>query len=300
MRIAMAGYQGEASVHTAALRHLAGALAGAGFEPNLMPDITAGGGTARGLFDAVEAGDGFQLCYLASGYLTARVASLGALDLPYAAPDRARLFAALDGAAGARIRQAVEAATGLRLLGYWDNGLRHLTNARRPLRAPADCAGLVIRTLDNATYQSSLAAMGFRPVVTDVAGLRAAVASGAVDAQENPLTNLLGFGLQAHHRFVSLTGHIQGVVLLACHAAWHDALPAAARGALHEAAAQATGLQRRLAAEEDARALEALAREGIEVLRPEDIDMAAFRAACMPVAQAAARDLDPALLEALR
>lgn len=300
MRVAMAGYQGEASVHTQALRALAESLAARGFGPEVLDDITRAGGTARGLFDAVEAGEGRQLCYLASGYLSARVPALGALDLPYAAPDRGRLFAALDGAAGARIRGAVEAGTGLRLLGFWDNGLRHLTNGRRPIRHPADCAGLVIRTLDNATYQAALAAMGFRPVVTDVAGLRAAVASGAVDAQENPLTNLLGFGLQAHHRHVSLTGHIQGVVLLACHAGWHDALPASLRVALHEAARQATVLQRRLAAEEDARALRALAAEGITVLGEDAIDLPAFRAACAPVAAAAAQRLDPALLAELR
>ncbi|MGX9966144.1 TRAP transporter substrate-binding protein [Roseomonas sp. F4] len=300
MRIAMAGYQGASSVHTRALRMLAERLAGQGFAPEVLDDITSAGGTARGLFDAVEAGDGRQLCYMASGYLSARVPELGALDLPYAAPDRAKLFAALDGAAGAHIRAALEAGTGLRLLGFWDNGLRHLTNARRPIRHPSNCAGLIIRTLDNATYQAALAAMGFRPVVTDVAGLRAAVASGAVDAQENPLTNLLGFGLQAHHRHVSLTGHIQGVVLMACHAAWHDALPFAARTALHTAAREATLRQRHWAAEEDSLAMQALAAEGITVLGPEDIDLPAFRAACAPVAAEAAKDLDPALLAALR
>ena len=297
--IRMAGYQGDASVLTAALRALAAQLGGAGFAPAVEDDVTAGGRTARALFDATEAGTAEQLCYLASGYLTARVPALGALDLPYAAPSRARLFAALDGAAGEAIAGAVKAATGLEVLGFWDNGLRHVSNARRPIRTPADCAGLVIRTLDNALYQEALAAMGFRPVVTDVARLRAAVASGEVDAQENPLTNLLGFGLHRHHRFVSLTGHIQGVVLLVANGAWHGGLGAAAQAALRDAAHAATVLQRRLAAEEDARALAALEADGVQVLGPEAVDLDAFRAACAPVARRAAAGLDPALLAAL-
>jgi TRAP-type C4-dicarboxylate transport system substrate-binding protein len=292
------GYQGETSVHTAALRGLVGRLSQAGFAPELEVDVTAGGTTARALFDSVEAG-GRELCYLASGYLSARVPALGALDLPFAAPSAARLFAALDGPAGAAIRAAVEEATGLAVLGFWDNGLRHVSNGRRPIRTPADCAGLVIRTLDNATYQAALAAMGFTPVVTDVLRLRAAVASGEVDAQENPLTNLLGFRLHEHHRFVSLTGHIQGVVLLAAHRAWLDALPPAARSALADAAREATTLQRRLAAAEDTRAMEELARLGVQVLGPDAIDLSAFRTACAPVAAAASATLDPHLLAAL-
>ena len=239
MRTRLAGYQGAASILTQALRDFAARLAPSGFAPEVQDDVTASGSTARGLFDAVEEGSGPQICYLASGYLSARVPALGVLDLPYACADRDRLFSALDGHAGEIIRRTTEATTTLRVLGYWDNGLRHITNARRPIRHPADCAGLVIRTLDNATYRAALAAMGFRPVVTDVLRLRAAVASGEVDAQENPLTNFLGFGLQAQHRFVSLTGHIQGVVLLACHAAWFDALPGRMRDAVREAAAAA-------------------------------------------------------------
>lgn len=289
----MAGYQGADSVLTAGLRHLAAALGAA-----MEDDVTAAGGTARGLFDAVEAGTGPPLCYLASGYLTARVPGLGVLDLPYAAPDRARLFAALDGAAGARLRSEVAARTGLVVLGFWDNGLRHLSNARRAIRAPADCAGLVIRTLDNATYQAALAAMGFRPVVTDVAGLRAAVASGAVDAQENPLTNLVGFGLHAHHRHVSLTGHIQGVVLLVANAGWHAALAPGVRAALDEAAWAATALQRGLAVAADATALATLHAAAVAVIAPDALDLPAFRAACAPVAAAAAATLDPGLLRA--
>ncbi len=291
MQIRMAGYQGAASVHTQALAAMAAALPGAAMEA----DVTAADATAGSLFRAVEAGEGREICYIASGYLSARVPSLAALDLPFAAPDRARLFAALDGAAGAMIAADVAARTGLVVLGFWDNGLRHLSNRARPLRGPADCAGLVIRTLDNATYQAALSAMGFCPVVTDVLRLKQAVASGEVDAQENPLTNLILFGLQAHHRFVSLTGHIQGVALLVAHAAWLDRAPAGLRAA----AAEATLLQRRLAAAEDARALAVLQAEGVAVLAAQDLDMAGFRAACAPVAAGAAAGLEPALLRAL-
>ena len=48
------------------------------------------------------------------------------------------------------IRDEIAGATGFRVLGFWDNGFRHISNARRPIRTPADCAGLRIRTVNNA------------------------------------------------------------------------------------------------------------------------------------------------------
>ncbi len=297
--IILAGYQGAGSVHTAGLRRFGAALHGAGVAAEVLADVTAAGGTASGLFAAVEQGGGPAICYLASGYLSARVPSLRALDLPFAAAERSRLLAALDGAAGRRIAAELRAATGLLLLGIWDNGTRHLSNGIRPIRAPRDCAGLTVRTLDNAIYQDAMASFGFRPVVTDPAGLRAAVASGAVDAQENPLTNILGFGLHQYHRHVSLTGHIQGFALLVANGAWAEALTPPERDGVLAAAAAATGVQREAAAAADAAAMATLTEAGVAVLREDELDLPAFRAASAPVRARALSGIDPGFLALL-
>ena len=64
-------------------------------------------------------------------------------------------------AAWARVSPATSGHTGYRVVGFWDNGLRHISNRLRPIRRPEDCRGMRIRTLDNATYRQALAAMGF-------------------------------------------------------------------------------------------------------------------------------------------
>lgn len=282
------GYQGERSVHTRALRALVAGLAAPDFAAaaDLEIDVTASGSTAQALFDAVERGER-QVCYMASGYLTARVPELAVLDLPFGVADRARAMAALDGAAGALLRDAVGRATGYRVLAFWDNGFRHVSNRRHPIRRPDDCQGLVIRTLDNRIYQDTLAAMGFSPRVIDVRDFRRAVAEGAVDAQENPLTNVLNFGLAAYHPFVSLTGHLFGIALLACHAGWFDRLTPAGHERLGSAVRAATARQRAWAALEDEDALAALRAAGVQVLDAEAIDRAAFAAACADVGRRA-------------
>lgn len=295
----MAGYQGSASILSASLHDLAQALAasGADFDVQVQDDVTATGEKAAELFASVEAGRR-QLAYMASGYLSARVPALGVLDLPFSVSDRVAALAALDGEAGALLRQAVARDTGLHVLGFWDNGFRHISNAVRALRTPADCAGLVIRTLDSALYRELLDALGFHAVTTDVKDLVNAVRSGAVQAQENSLTNLLSFGLWQYHPHVSLTGHCFGVLLLVCPRDWYLALSTTQRAALDAAVALATAAQRERAAAQDRLALKQLREHGVSVLEPDQIDLAAMRAATAPVTARLRRELPAELLKA--
>ena len=77
---------------------------------------------------------------------------------------------------GAALAEQVASATNYRVLGWWDNGIRHISNAVRPIRTPADCVGLRLRTLDNAQHQSAFRRLGFVPTFIDVADLPRAVA----------------------------------------------------------------------------------------------------------------------------
>jgi TRAP-type C4-dicarboxylate transport system substrate-binding protein len=280
------GYQAETSILTRAIRRLAeslGAIAGAEWQVEVIRDVTERGARAADLLSMVERG-AVEICYFASGYLAGRVASLGAFDAPFPALDRTRLFAQLDdGELGARLAGDLGQCTGYRLLGYWDNGVRHITNRLRPIRHPGDCRGMRIRTLDNAAYQRVLAAVGFTPVAIDVKDLVHAVESHEVDAQENPLTNTVNFGLYRTHVHLSLTAHFHGVALLLANRAWFEALAPAIQSAVLAAAADATTAQRQWAIDEDALCLERLRREGVAIVPPEGIDFAAFRAAVSAV-----------------
>lgn len=252
------------------------------FKPELTADVTAGGLAARDLFAGVESG-AFDIAYMASGYLAARITDLGLLDLPFAISDRAAALKALDGSAGHLISKAVERNVLVKILGFWDNGFRHISNNRHPIRHPTDCKGMTIRTLDSPVYSASLSAIGFTPVVTDVRDFREAIASGLIDAQENPLTNMLNFGIEAHHRYLSMTAHVFGVALLLCNRAWFEGLTVKQKQALMTAAGQATAFQRQLAAAEDEKALIVLRQAGVSVIMHEEIDLHAFKATVQPI-----------------
>ena len=272
-QLQLAGYQGADSVLTAGLHALSGLLLASSrdWQVHMQADVTSGGVTAGNLFKRVESSPA-QLCYLASGYLSSRVSELGVLDVPFSVCDRAAALACLDGDVGRILTCAVEEKTGYKVLGFWDNGFRHISNAIKPLYAASDCVGMSIRTLDNANYRDMLAALGFNPMTTDVKDLVHVVRNGGVQAQENPLTNLTGFSIWQHHPYVSLTGHYFGVVLLVCNKPWFGGLSKAHQESLAAAAQKATNAQRALAALEDARAIAFLQNKDVNILGSHELD----------------------------
>ncbi len=290
--VCLAGYQGPKSILTASLEALATQLApqfGVG-NLRLEGNVTAQGETAASLFASVDSGSR-QICYIATGYLAARVPELAALDLPFTVRDRAVALAALDGSAGAVLTAAIESRTGYKVLGFWDNGFRHLTNGVRPIRSPADCVGLSIRTLDSAIYREALAALGFLPRSIDVKDLVRVIETREVDAQENPLTNYVNFDLFQYHPYVSLTGHFFGVLVLVCNRDWFSSLLPQQQATLMEGAAHATRVQRQKAASEDPSLTSLLKLKGVQILQPAELDLEAMKRATQSIVERESRNL---------
>ena len=291
-------YQGDASVHTRVAR-LFGEALGDKVSFNLHPNITeTPGAKAADLLGLVEAGD-LTLCYFASSYLAARVPEVGVFDVPFLIESRDVAYAALDGELGALLKDRFAANTGFRVLAFWDNGFRHFSNNAHPLRAPADCAGLSIRSMNSELHQNAFRALGFAPVFIDVADYPAAVASGQVDAQENPLTNSYQFSVHKHHPYFTLSGHLFGVSLLLCNKTVFDGWPDDVQTAVEEAAAAATIAQRGFAVAEDAEMMKRLAAEGIALETLTDAERAAFKKAVQPVLDGARADLGDDIFAAL-
>ena len=276
--VSLGGYQGSGSILSASLTSLEQSLKACElFGPiTTALDVTAQGETAGQLFQSVNLGTR-QICYAASGYLTAYASDLAALDLPFTVKNREAALAALDHSAGQWLSDQLGQNSSFKILGFWDNGFRHISNSVRPLRSPTDMQGLKIRTLDSAIYRESLNALGFTAVTTDVSELKQVLKSGEVQAQENPLTNYNNFKIYENHPYVSLTGHFFGVLLLVCNRQWFDSLSAKQQHAIDAAAAMATQQQRTLAAQQDSALLTELAQRGVQIISSSDLDMGAMR-----------------------
>jgi len=136
------------------------------------------------------------LAYQSTSYLTDRVPELEFADLPFLFRSLEHARSAMDGGLGEYLTERIEARIGYRMLGYLENGYRHLSNRLRPVRTPADLAGMRIRLLPSEMHCRTFQLLGALPVPCDLKIALDAITSGAVDdlrrAQAAPLPHADG------------------------------------------------------------------------------------------------------------
>jgi tripartite ATP-independent transporter DctP family solute receptor len=176
------------------------------------------------------------------------------LDLPFVFADRDAAHRLLDGALGSHILASF-APFGLAGMAYFENGMRHFTNSLRPIRHPDDCRKMRIRIQDSVVYLALMHALGATPKVIAFDQLYRALAEREVDAQENPLPNIVGARLYEVQRYLTLTAHAYNTQIVLANIERLYALAPEDRSALERAFAEATQMHRRIAAEEELTAI---------------------------------------------
>jgi TRAP-type C4-dicarboxylate transport system substrate-binding protein len=295
------GYQAPVSVHSRAsmiLKQEIEARLGDAVDIEVDGNIVARGHKASELLTRVESGE-LTVCYFSTSYLGKRVPEFATLDLPFMVTDRERAYAALDGDLGALFKDKLAASSDYRILGFWDNGFRHFSNRVRPIRRPEDCRGLRIRNLFSELHIRTFEILGFDAITLDVRDLVPAVQNGAVDAQDNPLTNIRNFGFLEHHRWITLTGHFFGSAALLCHAPSYNSWSDEVRDAVEAAARVATLAQRDFASAADEEVLAGIDPAQNEIIRLTDDERAAFVEAVAPLVREQRERFGEEILSAL-
>jgi TRAP-type C4-dicarboxylate transport system substrate-binding protein len=246
----------------------------------------------------VESGE-LEACYISSVRFAPAVPELTIFELPFVVRDRARAMGALDGSLGALIRERMLEHTPFRALGFWDNGFRHFTNRVRPIRTPADCKGLRIRTQVSELHGETLSALGFVPIPVDIKEYVEQIATERFQAQENPLTNTFNFNVHRYHRYITLSGHFFGTSVLVSSKTQFSRWPAEIQSAVERAAKEANAHQHALAAAEDDEILAKLDRRENDIVRLTSAEHDAFVKAVEPVLAKHRKNLDPKLFESI-
>ena len=206
------------------------------------------------------------LGYQSSSYLTDRVPALGFVDLPFLFADTKSARAAMDGALGDLLARKIEERVSYRILGWFENGFRHVSNRVRPVRMPAELAGMRIRVLPSKVQERTFELLGAVPLRMDLTEAIERIVAGTVDAQENPLANTVTYGVQKFHRFHTLTNHFYISRPIFLHRAAFDAWPAELQRAMREAVAAAVAFQRELHVKEEDDARKAIEAQGCEIV----------------------------------
>lgn len=141
------------------------------------------------------------------GYVTMSTGfpALEVAALPFLFSDNDSVRAAMDGALGQSAIEQIEAQSKLKILGFYENGFRHISNSVREVRTPEDLTDIKIRVL--GIQKRTLELLGATPLVTPLPAVVPGLASGELEGQENPFENVVTYKMYESQKYYTKTYH---------------------------------------------------------------------------------------------
>ncbi|MCE5281577.1 MAG: TRAP transporter substrate-binding protein [Deltaproteobacteria bacterium] len=214
--------------------------------------------------------------------LTGLVPEFNVFDLPFIVPNEKAADAIFDGPIGAKLAAALE-AKGIKLLAYYENGFRQLTNSAHAVKSPADLKGLKIRTMQNPIHLEAFRAMGANPTPMPFSEVFTALQQKTIDGQENPIPTIWLSKFYEVQKYVSLTGHVYGPHIMLIGKKLWDSFPAGDQKIIAEAAQESAVFQRALNRKMNKDFVDNLKKAGTTVTELTPEQHKAFVDACAPV-----------------
>jgi len=230
-----------------------------------------------------------EITWVTVGFFGSYEPILNVIESGYLFRDSWHSYKVFDGPMGNEIRALVE-KHGVKLLGYYEAGLRHVTNNVRPISTPADLKGLKIRTPQAKYHLNTLKYMGANPVAMSFGELYTAMQQKVVDGQENPLSNIYKAKFYEVNKYLSLTGHLHLTHMVMYSAKLWDKLPADLQKIVREAVIESQEAQRKAVRDDDESLLKELKAKGMQV---NEADREAFRKAVLPLREEAVKEFGP-------
>lgn len=212
---------------------------------------------------------------LPSTVMSSEVDIAGIFEMPYIVKDRAHMGRIEKDVFWPMIEPAIE-KKGLKVLAVWENGVRHITNNKRPIKVPADLQGIKLRVPEGKWRVKMFQAYGANPSPMKFSELFTALQTGVMDGEENPLTQIYSAKLQEVQKYLSLSGHVYTPAYLTVGTKHWETLPADIRKVLEDTAKETQSFVYQTAAHDEEDLLGKLKQAGMQV---NDVDKDAFVAA---------------------
>ena len=218
---------------------------------------------------------------LAYSTMSTGVPELEVAALPFLFPDTTTARAAMDGPLGQAAIKTIEAETNYRILGFFENGFRHISNDVRPVHTPADLKGLNIRLLGIQARTFEL--LGAIPRMMNLAAAIPLLADGSIDGQENPFENTVSYKPYLYQRYHTATFHSYLSRPIYIHRPTFDAWPQDWQDGMRAAVREAVIYQRGLHDQAEIESQAVIREAGGEIVDLTPAQRAEFVAAVAPI-----------------
>lgn len=200
---------------------------------------------------------------LPSTVMSSQVPGFGVFEMPYLVKDRAHMARIREQVVYPILVPAAEKA-GYRILGVWENGIRHITNNKHPINKPEDLKGIKLRTPKGEWRVKMFQAYGANPTPLAFSEVFVALKTGAMDGQENPYAQIYPARFYEVQKYLSITGHVYTPAYLTAGASL-DKMDPAVKKVLIETAKEMQPVALKIAADLENELLGKLKATGIQI-----------------------------------
>jgi TRAP-type transport system periplasmic protein len=223
------------------------------------------------------------ISYQSSSYLTDAIPELGLIDLPFIFENNNQARRNMDGALGKYFNTKIEKKMNFKILGYFENGFRHISNRIKPIQKPEDLNKIKIRILPSDIHKRTFDLLGSTPLKMDLVEAIERIVNGTIDAQENPLANTVTYGVHKYHKYHTLSNHFYISRCIMCNLDQYLEWPEKIKNVVKKAIKDSVGFQRSEAEKETIISYNTLIKHGCEIIELNPQQSKKFRETVNPI-----------------
>lgn len=216
-----------------------------------------------------------------------QVKELNLFSMPFLMPDFLAIDALTQGEVGKQLFTVLDKA-GVVPLAWGENGFREVSNSKQVISKPEDLKGMKIRVVGSPLFLDTFTALGANPTQMSWADAQPALASGAVDGQENPMAIFIAAKLHnVGQKFITMWDYVADPLIFVVNKeiwnSWTEADRAIVKQAAIDAGKQEVAIARTGLVEADKPLLKQVEALGVTVTSLTAQEREAFVKATRPV-----------------
>ena len=197
-------------------------------------------------------------------------------ELPFLMRDSTDMARYIESPVSALMEKEMIEKSGLRALGHFERGPRHLTS-NRPIRHPDDLKGLIVRVPNVPAFVTAWSALGAKPTPMAFSEVFTSLQQGTIQAQENPFAMINNAGFAEVQKYLNLTGHVFSWVYPVMGEKQFQRLPQDLKDIVLQAGKEMQAYEHRLFLENEKNVQAELKAKGMEFI---EVDVEAFEEKC--------------------
>ena len=245
-------------------------------------DQLTNGSQSEGI-QALMDGDPVQISMHSNLIYSAFDPRFNVVSLPYLFDSVEEADAKFDGKAG-QMMDEILSSYGLHCMGIAENGFRQLTNSVKPVTSVDDMKNLKIRVAGSNLLMKCYELWGADATNMNWSETYTALQQNTVEGQENPLPAIDAASVQEVQKYVSMWNANYDCLFFCINQEIYDSLTDEQKAVVDEAGKKAVDYERDINRADDENILDRWqTKNGVEVLRYEDLDIDSFKKAVEPV-----------------